>query len=47
MISAWWVQLFIMNGPELTKLAASVKFGLVIHFFCIGAVPHRATMSRM
>ena len=25
-----------MNGPELTKLAASVAFGLVIHFFCIG-----------
>ena len=45
-ISDWWVQDFIMNGPELTKFAASVKLGVSTHFFWSGAAPQRATMSR-
>ncbi len=45
-ISAWCVQDLILNGPEATKFAASVKFGVSTHFFWSGAAPHRATMSR-
>src|SRR4029078_6517401 len=45
-ISDWWVQVFIMNGPELTKFSASGKVGVSTHFFWIGLAPQRATMSR-
>ncbi len=45
-ISAWWVQVFIMKGPVLTKLAPSVKFGVSTHFFSSGPAPHSPTMSR-